>query len=55
MSDGSKLFYDIDADGRVYWLQPTFKGKLMRRRVVDTTLAETIRNAANNQDWQRSK
>lgn len=44
LPDGSKLYYDVDADGKVYWLKPR-GNKLERRRVLDAELAATIQQA----------
>ena len=46
LKDGHKLYYDIDADGRVYWLKPRKNNRLERRRVLDAQLAERIREMA---------
>ena len=43
-----RLYYDVDADQRVYWLQVHANGKVQRRRVHDEQLIATIRKAAND-------
>lgn len=47
--DGSKRFYDIDADDKVYWLRPAGStNKITRYRVQDAKLANWIREQAKN-------
>jgi hypothetical protein len=46
MRDDLVLYYDIDADGSVYWLLPRPRGKLERRRVHDATFADFVRRKA---------
>lgn len=41
-ADDKVLYYDIDADGRVYWLKPALNGKMQRYRVRDPLLVERI-------------
>ena len=45
--DGKYLYYDIDADNRVYWLRVRKNNKLQRYRVSDSKLAEEIRMIAD--------
>lgn len=45
LEGGKMLFYDIDSDGCVYWLQPAGQ-RFQRRRVLDPELAEYIRKQA---------
>ena len=45
--DGKYLYYDIDADDRVYWLRVRKNNKLQRYRVSDSKLAEEIRMIAD--------
>lgn len=40
------LYYDIDADGSVYWLLPRRGNRLERRKVRDTAFADFIRGKA---------
>ena len=46
--NGNVLYYDIDADGAVYWLRPR-KGKIQRYRVREAKLAEWVREQAANE------
>lgn len=46
-ASGDVKYYDIDPDGRVYWLQPrSATGLLQRWRVRDEELAAFIRDNA---------
>ena len=43
---GIQRYYDIDPDGRVYWLRPAANNKLTRYRVYDPPLIDQIKSLA---------
>jgi hypothetical protein len=49
--NGNVLYYDIDPDGRVYWLKVhVHNGKLTRYRVREEKFAEWVRQQAAKHD-----
>lgn len=52
---GQRRFYDIDADGRVYWLRPAGNNKLTRYRVRDAAFAEWVRGQAEKASRNSSR
>lgn len=45
---GETRYYDIDSDGRVYWLRPRPNNRLQRYRVRDARLVGWILKAADS-------
>ena len=43
---GIQRYYDIDPDGRVYWLRPAANNKLTRYRVYEPELCRIVKELA---------
>lgn len=56
LPSGETVYYDIDADGRVYWLKLVGPGKqrIQRIRVRDEKYAEWVRGQAANAGKSRT-